>query len=185
MSRGTVLSQMEHFAHPARTVGALGVVPGMTIVDFGAGSGAYVLAFAEALSGSGRVIAVDVQKDLLRRISNEAIKKGYMNVEVVWSDLEESHASKRDDHSADLILISNILFQVRDKKAVVREAIRICKPNGRIVIIDWSESFGGLGPIEDHVFSEKSARILCEELDLSLVKNFSPGVHHYGLIYSI
>src|SRR5262245_52316147 len=85
------------FAHPPRNVAALGVMPGMKVADFGSGSGAYVLAIAKELNGSGHVYAIDIQKDLLRRTKNEAEKQGYKNVEVLWGDLEADNGSKIAD----------------------------------------------------------------------------------------
>jgi tRNA A58 N-methylase Trm61 len=53
--------KVENFAHPPRNVAEFGISPGMSVADFGSGSGAYVLLLAEALSGSGHVYAVDIQ----------------------------------------------------------------------------------------------------------------------------
>lgn len=181
MSRNSVLARTDHFVRPHTVVSFLDIVPGMTVVDFGAGSGAYAHAFAEALESSGAVIAVDIQKELLRRISNEARKSG-RDVDIVWSDIEEPYSSKRDDGSVDLALLSNVLFQLRDKKTVLAEARRVLKPRGRLVVIDWSESFGGLGPIDEHVVTKEVARTLCEEAGFRIAEEFSPGAHHYGLI---
>lgn len=176
------LSQKTHgFAHPARNINALGIEPGMKIADFGAGSGAYVLAIAKALLGSGTVYAVDIQKDLLRRIKNEADRAGFTNVEIIWGDLEEGGSKLAP--KMDLVLISNLLFQVRDKGAVIEEAKRILRPSGRIAIIDWSESFGGMGPINDHVVSQADAYELARAANLTFVKEFNAGAHHYGLIF--
>src|SRR3989344_5324127 len=170
------------FAHPRRNVAALGVQSGMRVADFGAGSGAYTLALAERLEGSGRIYAIDVQRDLLRRIANEAARRGYKNVEVIWGDLEVPRASKLADGSIDLVLMSNLLFQVPDKTPVLREARRIVKGNGHIAIIDWSESFGGMGPIKEDVVKKETALELSEKAGLSLVREFTAGAHHYGLL---
>jgi ubiquinone/menaquinone biosynthesis C-methylase UbiE len=117
------------FAHPGKNIAALGIEPGMMIADFGAGSGAYVLEIAKVLEKSGRVYAVDVQKDLLRRIHTEAKKRGIDQcVELIWGDLEAPGGSKIADDMVDLVLISNLLFQVPDKLALLREARRILKP---------------------------------------------------------
>src|SRR3989338_9238878 len=129
------------FAHPKRNIGALDIEPGMYVADFGSGSGAYVLAIAERLEGIGHVYAIDVQKDLLRRISNEAVRRGFKNVEVIWADLEMPNASKLASNTLDVVLISNLLFQVPDKQIVLSEARRVVKQKGRLAIIDWSESF--------------------------------------------
>src|SRR3989344_8934900 len=118
----------EDFAHPARNVGLLGISPGMKVADFGSGSGAYVLAIAKELQGSGHVYAIDIQKDLLRRTHNEAAKHGYTNVEIVWGDLEVPGGSKIADNALELVLISNLLFQIDDKRQVLAEAKRILRP---------------------------------------------------------
>lgn len=171
-----------HFAHPGRNTDLFGVEPGMTVADFGSGSGHYALAIAERLQHSGHVYAIDIQKDLLTRIRNEAHKHGYKNVEIIWGDLEKAHASKIANEHADLVLMSNLLFQLEDKKPPLREAMRILKPRGRLVIIDWSESFGGLGPTKKHVVKREAALELAEQEGFKFVEGFDAGAHHYGLV---
>ena len=170
------------FAHPKRNVAAFGIQGGMRVVDFGAGSGAYVLAIAERLGGTGTVYAIDVQRDLLRKIHNEAVRLGHKNVEVIWADLETPRASKLADGSIDLVLVSNLLFQIPDKVPVLREARRIVKSTGTVVVIDWSDSFGGMGPVKEGVVSKEAALGIATKAGLALQKEFSAGAHHYGLI---
>lgn len=175
----------EGFAHPARNVDALGIDAGMTVVDFGSGSGAYVMAIAERLKNEGRVYAVDVQQDLLRRIKNDAHKKGYTNVEIIWNDLERPGASKVADRHADVVLISNLLFQLEDKKSVFTEAWRILKATGRLAVIDWSESFGGMGPVKNDVVKKDTVLELATAAGFSLQNEFNAGAHHYGLVFKL
>ncbi|MBI2610784.1 class I SAM-dependent methyltransferase [Candidatus Kaiserbacteria bacterium] len=181
----------EGFAHPKKNVGALGIQSGMRVADFGAGSGAYVLAIAERLGGSGAVYAIDVQRDLLRRIHNEAVRRGYKNVEVIWADLEVPRASKLADSSIDLVLISNLLFQVPDKLPVLREARRIIKSTGTVAIVDWSNpeenasrsnEAGSFGPRKEDVVSREMALDLARRSSLELIREFPAGAHHYGLV---
>lgn len=171
------------FAHPPRNVGVMDIQPGMTVVDFGSGSGAYVLSIAERLANAGHVYAVDIQHDLLRRIKNEAHKRGYKNVEIVWSDIEKPASSKLADGLVDRVLISNLLFQLDEKQEVFREAHRILKPDGMLVVIDWSESFGGLGPHKKDVVKKDAAIHRALEAGFGLEKEFDAGAHHYGLIF--
>lgn len=171
------------FAHPKRNVGVLGIQGGMRVADFGAGSGAYTLTIAERLEGTGKIYAIDVQRDLLRRIANEAMRRGYKNVEVIWADLEAPRASKLADASIDLVLISNLLFQVPDKLPVLREARRIVKPTGHVAVIDWSDSFGGMDPIKDDVVKKGTALELGAKTGLALDREFAAGAHHYGLMF--
>jgi len=154
----------------------------MVVADFGSGSGAYVLAIAQELSGSGKVYAIDVQKDLLRRTLNDAKKLGLENVHILWGDLEKENGSKLSGQSCDVVLISNLLFQVQNKEQVLREARRILRPRGYLVVIDWQESFGGLGPIKKHVIDRNTAIGYAEHIGFKLSDEFPAGAHHYGLV---
>lgn len=175
----------EGFAHPRRNVAALGVEPGMSVADFGSGSGVYVLHIAEALGHAGRVYAIDVQQDLLKRVKNEAQRRGFKNVDVIWTDLEHAGSSKLADKTLDLVLISNLLFQIENKAAVFAEAWRILKPAGRLGIIDWAESFGGLGPVKSDVVTKDTAMELARNSGFELQREFQAGAHHYGLIFRL
>src|SRR5271165_926365 len=91
------------FAHPKTNLDAMGIEHGMLVADFGAGSGHYVVEIARMLGKSGRVYAIDVQKDLLRRIHTEARKHGLEErIEFIWADLEEAKGSKIADRRLDL-----------------------------------------------------------------------------------
>lgn len=173
------------FAHPARNVGALGVEEGMVIADFGAGSGHYALLFARLLKGSGHVYAIDVQRDLLRRIQSEADKRGFKNVEIITGDVEKARGSTIAERALDLVLISNLLFQLEDPAAALREAWRILKASGRLAVIDWSDSFGGMGPIKSHVVKKEQALDLARAAHFEFLREFATGAHHYGLMFRL
>ena len=174
--------QTANFAHPPRNVGALAIEPGMVVADFGSGSGAYVLLIAERLANAGRVYALDVQQDLLRRIKNEAHRRHFTNVETVWADLERVNGSKLADEHVDRVLISNLLFQLEDKDAPLREAYRILKPDGLLAIVDWSESFGGIGPHKKDVVKKEAAVRHVTAAGFEILHHFEAGAHHYGLL---
>lgn len=174
--------RMHGFAHPHKNTALFGLESGMKVADFGAGSGAYVVPMAEAVGESGRVYAIDVQKDLLKRIANEAIHKQLNTIDIIWADLEVPRASKLAQGSIDLVLMSNILFQVHHKSFLLKEAHRIVKKNGRAIIIDWSDSFGGMGPVKDDVVKKDAAITLAQKAGFELVSEFEAGAHHYGLV---
>lgn len=171
------------FTHPGKNLESLAIEPGMHVADFGAGSGHYTLGIAEQLGKSGRVYAVEVQKDLLRRLHTEAHKRGLQErIEFIWGDLESPGGSKIADGHLDLVLVSNLLFQVPDKAAIFREARRVMKPSGRLAIIDWSASFGGLGPRREDIVTKDDALEIARTHGFELLREFTAGAHHYGLL---
>lgn len=179
----SVQSSTAGFAHPPRTVAAMQIELGMKVADFGSGSGAYALLFADAVGPQGRVYAIDIQKDLLRRTHTMAVQKNLHNIEIIWGDVELPHGSKLADKLLDLVLISNLLFQVTGKGELMKEARRVLKSGGRLVVVDWSDSFGGLGPQPGDIVTEEKARILAQAHGFLFQKSFDAGAHHYGMIF--
>lgn len=170
------------FAAPEQNIAQFGLGEGMSVADLGAGSGHYTLAAAKKVGESGHVYAIEVQKDLLTRIKNLAKTERAHNVEVIWGDVETKGGTKLKDDSLDAVIISNILFQVESKAGLIEEAFRILKPKGRALIIDWSDSYGGMGPQADDIVSPEQARRVCEEVGFSFEKELSVGANHFGFI---
>lgn len=170
------------FAAPRQNITQLELREGMRVADLGAGSGQYTLAAAHKVGESGRVYAVEVQKDLLARIKKLAQEDHVNNVEVIWGDVEERGGVKLKDGLVDAVIISNILFQVENKKGLIEEAHRILKSKGKALVIDWIDSYKGMGPPVDSIISSGEARRLCEDAGLIFEKEFPAGSHHFGFI---
>lgn len=171
------------FSDPIKNIEQSGIMPGMDVADFGAGSGAYSMAVARALAGTGRVYSIDINKDLLTKLKNHSIKENVYNIEVIWGDLEKINGTKLRDYSVDFVIAGNIFFQLEDKSTAIKEIKRILKPGGRMLIVDWADSFGGLGPKQEVVFSKSSAMKMFEKEGFHLENDISAGAHHYGLIF--
>jgi len=177
------MTAIASFSNPARVLAQFGLVAGKKVADFGAGSGFYTLAAAEALAGSGTVYAVDVQKDLLSRLLAEAKRRRIANVEVLWGNVEKAGGSKLRDGAVDAVIAANILFQVEDKEGLVSEIKRVLKPGGEVLVVDWRESFGNMGPEPQAVVTAAAARALFEKGGFVFDRDISAGEHHYGMVF--
>lgn len=170
------------FSNPTQNVRHFGFKEGMHVADFGSGSGAYTLALATLVGRSGVVYAVDIQRDLLTRIQNNATQEGHENVEIIWGDIESSESIGIKDGLLDGVVLANTLFQVEDKIAAIKEAWRVLKPGGILAVIDWTDSFGGLGPQQNHVITQTEATLICTDNGFAFKNEFNAGEHHYGLV---
>jgi len=170
------------FSDPEHNIAQFKLDERMTVADLGAGSGAYTIAAAERVRDFGRVYAVEVQRDLLPRIKNLASSKGLSNVEVLWGDIEGEGGTKIADGVVDAAIVSNILFQVEDKKGFIKELRRILKSGGKVLVVDWKDSFGNMGPAPDAVYTAPAARELFEKGGFAIKQEIDAGDHHYGFV---
>ena len=174
------------FSDPTSNIEQFSLQYGMRVADFGAGSGFYSLAAARAVGPHGHVYSIDVQKDILSKIKNDSIKAGLSNIEIHWGDIERLGGSKLKDSSIDAVIMSNVLFQMPDKQTPVLEAKRILHPKtGKILVVDWNDSSGGVGPQGEHLFPQDKARDLFEKAGFAFDSSISAGDHHYGLIFKM
>lgn len=171
------------FSNPEQNVEKVNIDPGMKIADLGSSAGFYSFAAARLTGPSGRVYSVDVQKELLEKLKTESLNQGISNIETIWADLDEPNGTKLADDIVDRVIIANVLFQVEEKENLIEEAIRILKPNGKILFVDWTDSYGGLGPKPEDIIRPDVARVMFEDKGLQFEKDVETGDHHYGFVF--
>lgn len=171
------------FSEPTKIIEQCGIQAGQEIADLGSGSGFYSLAAGRALMATGKVYAIDVQKDLLSKLKNQATKEGIYNLEVVWGDIEKPNGTKLRDSSVDLTMLCNVLFQIENKPGIIKEIKRILKPGGRTLLVDWGDSFGGIGPHAGSVVKKDVARDMFEKAGFHVDREIQAGSQHYGFIF--
>jgi len=170
------------FLNPGRAIRLAKIHEGHVVADFGAGSGFFTRAAAREVGEGGEVWAVDIQRDLLPRVKNLSTAENLRNVHVVHGDVETVGGTSLPPEHFDFVIISNLLFSAEHKKEVVAEAKRVLKKVGRALVMDWSGSFGGLGPHEDHVITASEARKLFEEGGFAFVEEVPAGEYHWGFV---
>ncbi len=171
------------FADSAENLNNLNIQEGWKVADFGTGSGFYAIGLAKRVGDSGRVYAIDVQKDLLAKLKNRAKEDRLNNLEVIWADLDQVGGTKLADSFLDGVVISNVLFQAESRENLAQEAARILKSGGEALVIDWADSYGGLGPHQSQIFKSEKAEPLFTKNGFALVKSFDAGEHHWGLLF--
>jgi ubiquinone/menaquinone biosynthesis C-methylase UbiE len=171
------------FANPEKNISQFNVDPGHVIADFGSGQGHYSIATAKKIGNTGMVYALDIQQSLLQKLKNTAEELGLKNINIIWADLDEERGSTLKDGIIDRIIASNILFQVEKKDNLIAEIYRVLKPKGRVLLIDWQDSFSGLGPKENEIIKKDVARVMFESHNFIFEKEIQTGDHHYGLIF--
>jgi len=165
-------------------LGQLGVAKDMKVADLGCGQyGYFVFSLARMVGAAGRVYGVDIIKGALELIKKQAKLENLPQIETVWSDLEVYGATPIPSGSLDAAFLINTLYQSHHSLDMLKEAMRMLKPQGKLVIVDWGEKDKNIGPPPfQRVKKEKLLAVLAG-LGLVLEQEFSPGAYHYGLNY--
>ncbi len=170
------------FVDPKAVIEVASILPGSVVADFGAGPGFYAIPLAQRLGNAGKVYAFDIRKEMLEAVRSKAKALGLSNIETIWSDLEAPQGSHLKDAAVDLVMISNILFQVENKKAIAKEALRILKPGGKVLLVEWAEEEKPLGPPLKYRINRKEAEETFLAQGFIFDKEFNAGDQHYGLV---
>jgi len=155
------------------------------VAELGCGNfGFFVFPLARLVGRDGRVYAVDILKATLEEIKERSKKENLPQIETIWSNLEIFKATKIETSSLDSALIVNVLHQSNKKSELIREATRLLKRGGKLLIIEWKDSDIPFGPTVEQRVSIESLKSAVFKIGLSIIEEFEAGPYHYGLILS-
>lgn len=116
-------------------VSRLEIASGMTVGDIGAGTGYFALPIARVALPNGKVLAVDMQDEMLEKLRVKLDQPGVpRNIDLVQGS---ATGTNLPSHVCDAVLIANVWHELDDQAATLKEMARILKPHGRLAILDW------------------------------------------------
>lgn len=158
---------------------------GQKIGELGCGNfGYFVFPVARLVGERGKVFAIDILKGTLEEIKKRALSENIKQIETVWSNLEIFKGTKIESSSLDSALIINTLHQSNKKTEMIREAVRLLKNGGKLLIIEWKNIDSPLGPNMSTRINKDRIKEVAPRLGLSLSSDFEAGPYHYGLIFN-
>ncbi len=171
------------FVNPEEIVKNLTIQPGYQVADFGSGAGFYALIIARLVGPDGLVTAIDVLQNKLDTVKTNAQAQGLFNLSYVRGNLEVLGGSTLPDSSQDLVLVANILFQSQQKAEILREAHRILKTGGELMVVEW-EIDSNFGSQEaGWKISKAEAEALINGLGFMTAKELPAANNHWGLLF--
>jgi len=161
------------------------VTQDMKMADLGCGAtGHFVFPAAEIVGRDGVVYAVDIMRPTLETIDRRKKQENLINIQTVWSNLEIYNATKIESGSLDIALLINTLYQSHKRIEVMREAVRLLKKGGRLIVVEWKNVNLPFGPPVEERVNLEPLKKAAAKMGLDLEEEFFAGQYHYGLIFS-
>ena len=173
---------MAKFINPASVVAQTGLGRGMTVADLGCGSGFYVLPAAQLVGGDGTVYAVDMQEPKLAATMSIANQFGYKNVRIIKEDLNKP-ITDIPEGSVDLVIIGNILHEVKSKEALLKNAYKIISNDSGILIVEWKRELTPFGPPISKRIDQQTLEIMLMQVGFQKVKELQADGYHYAVLF--
>jgi SAM-dependent methyltransferase len=158
---------------PDRTLAALKIQPGSTVVDLGAGNGYFSLRMARLVGDEGRVLAVDIQPEMLELLKQRAREAKISNVECVLATEKDPGVAPE---SADLTLLVDVYHELATPQEVLSNVHRSLKPNGRLVLVEYrgEDPTVAIKPLHRMLLPQIRAELLVLGFEILKVHEFLP-----------
>ncbi|QDU77122.1 Ubiquinone/menaquinone biosynthesis C-methyltransferase UbiE [Bremerella volcania] len=147
----------------------LGVKPGMTICDMGCGNGFYSLKLAEMVGKEGKILAVDIQPEMLRLLKARAEEEGIENIELILGELDNP---KLPEGKVDLILCVDVYHEFSHPVEMLAGMRQSLKPDGKIVLLEFRMEDPNVPIKLLHKMSKKQMLLEYEANGFQLAKQF-------------
>jgi SAM-dependent methyltransferase len=162
---------------PEEMLAALGLEDGDVVVDLGAGSGFYTRRMARLVAPTGRVLAVDIQPEMLEILGRNVAEDGLTNVVTVLSTAEDPGLP---EGTVDWMLLVDVYHEFADPVTMLARMRDALKPEGRVALVEYRVEDG----TGDHILAahRMSVRQVMSEwvpagFELVELREFLPGQH--------
>lgn len=172
-----VRPEREREEQPDRVVSALEIPRGSTVIDLGAGVGYFSWRLARQVGPAGRVLATDVQPEMLEMLEENMRSRGVTNVEGILTT--QLDARLPEDTGAELAILVDVYHELAYPALTMRQVLRALRPGGRLVLVEYREEDPQIPIHPLHKMSIRGARAEIEPVGFEFVQvmDFLPSQH--------
>lgn len=121
---------------------ALGLRPGMSVADLGAGSGFHAVRLARTLGPTSRIFAEDVMPDYLDGLRKRVANEKLANITVIRGEAHDPHLPA---NSVDVAILVHMYHEIAQPFALLYNLVPALKSGGRVGIVDLDAPIGSHG----------------------------------------
>lgn len=109
------------------------VVEGMRVIDFGCGPGRLTIPLAQKVGQAGKVIAVDIQLEMLERTKEKALAEGINNIEFIQTNIGVEQLAVQ---KSDLAFLVTVLGEIPNQQHALQLIFNCLKPGGKLIVTE-------------------------------------------------
>jgi ubiquinone/menaquinone biosynthesis C-methylase UbiE len=140
---------------PDLLISELDLKPGMAVADIGAGTGYHSSRMAQLVGKTGKIFAVDIQREMLALLDKNMKGQGILNVVPVLGSEKDP---KLTPASVDLIIMVDVYHELEYPAEMLRAMVAALKPKGRIAFVEFREEDANVPIKAVHKMSEAQIR---------------------------
>jgi len=171
--------ERQRWLPPEPILRAVGITPGAVAVDIGAGTGFWTLPLSQLVGPAGMVYAVDVEPIMLEELGTLVHEKQLSNVQVVSST---EHEIPLSNAVADVAIAGFVVHEPSDHAAFVHEIVRLLRPGGRLLVVDWQKKPTEKGPPLEHRLAQREVETVLSDAGLTVEPLDAPNSDIYVLL---
>jgi ubiquinone/menaquinone biosynthesis C-methylase UbiE len=153
------------FQNPEAILSGIGLKPGDTFIEMGCGEGFFTLPAARIVKQNGVVYGIDTNLTAIDHLNNQAKQVGLSNIITRVAEAENTILCTA---CADIIFFGIVLHDFKNPEKVLKNALVMLKPEGKLVNFDWKKLHTSFGPPVKIRFSEEQAESLIEKAGFTL-----------------
>jgi SAM-dependent methyltransferase len=127
-------ARLNRLLPPEKIIELVGVSPGMTVAEIGAGEGRFLVHLAVKVGDTGKVFAEDIDASALKFLENRCERWGLENGEIILGEVTDP---KLPEGELDLIFVVSSYHHFDDPVSLMRNARSALKPDGRLAVVEW------------------------------------------------
>ena len=135
----------------------MAIAPGMTVADIGAGTGYFLPYLSPAVGTRGKVLALDIEPDMVRYLKERAARQGLKNVEAKLVPYNDPALAPE---SVDRVLIVNTWHHIPDRQRYASKLASSLRPNGAVYLVDYTLTSKRGPPVSHRIAPEAVAQEL-------------------------
>jgi arsenite methyltransferase len=173
--------ERDEYQKPHEVLMALDLKPGETIADIGSGSGYFTLRFAAHVGDTGRVLAVDIDPEMIRYLNRRVRDAGVRNVQTI---LAEPNDPLLPDASVDRFVVVDTWHHIEKQAEYLALMKKMLKPGGQMVMIDFQKKELPFGPPMEMKIAREDLIRQMEANGFRLAKEHTFLPYQYFLVFA-